>query len=154
MGVSRAGFVPVAVVEWNQHACDTIRANQEAGLAPLTHWPLTQGDVRDFSYTNLGEVDFVSGGPPCQPFSLGGKHQGRHDSRDMFPEAVRAIRALRPKAFVFENVRGLTRATFRNYFKYIRLQLSYPALAAKPDESWQDHLARLERYHTRGTPRG
>ncbi|MBL8673705.1 MAG: DNA cytosine methyltransferase, partial [Rhodospirillales bacterium] len=110
IGVSRAGFQPVAVIERDPYACDTIRENQAAGLPPMAHWPLTQGDVRDVDYGALGRVDLVSGGPPCQPFSLGGKHRGRLDARDMFPEAVRAIRGLRPKAFIFENVRGLTRA--------------------------------------------
>ena len=76
-------------------------------------------------------MDFVSGGPPCQPFSLGGKHRGRDDARDMFPQAVRALRELKPRAFLFENVKGLTRATFATYFEYIRLQMTYPELVVK-----------------------
>jgi DNA (cytosine-5)-methyltransferase 1 len=66
----------------------------------------------------------------------------------MFPEAIRAVREARPKAFVFENVKGLTRSTFRNYFEYIRLQLQYPDIAARRDENIADHHARLERHHT------
>lgn len=156
MGVSRAGFAPAAVVEWDKYACDTIRENQAAGITPLVHWPLIQGDVRDLRYGRYERegIDLVSGGPPCQPFSMGGKHRGRLDERDMFPEAVRAIRKLRPRAFIFENVRGLTRQSFRNYFEYIRLQLMYPGVIAKGDEDWEAHLARLERYHTTAVPRG
>jgi DNA (cytosine-5)-methyltransferase 1 len=66
----------------------------------------------------------------------------------MFPEAIRAVREVRPKAFIFENVKGLTRTAFRNYFEYIRLQLQYPDLQPRREESWSDHLARLEQHHT------
>ncbi|WP_179139865.1 DNA cytosine methyltransferase, partial [Brachyspira hyodysenteriae] len=86
----------------------------------------------------------VSGGPPCQPFSLGGKHRAYNDARDMFPQAIRAVREVRPQAFIFENVKGLTRASLRNYFEYIRLQLEHPEIEVRSDESWIDHLARLE----------
>ena len=90
-------------------------------------------------------------GRPARPFSLGGKHpRAFNDARDMFPEAIRAIRQARPKAFLFENVKGLTRTAFRNYFEYVRLQLEHPNVAARSGEDWIDHLARLERHHTSG----
>jgi site-specific DNA-cytosine methylase len=76
----------------------------------------------------------VSGGPPCQPFSLGGKHIAFRDSRDLWSEAVRAVREARPKAFLFENVKGLTRQAFANYYEYIYLQLTYPKVTRKRDE--------------------
>jgi DNA (cytosine-5)-methyltransferase 1 len=66
----------------------------------------------------------------------------------MFPEAVRAVRELRPKAFIFENVKGLKRETFATYFEYIRLQLTYPRLLRRDGESWRDHCRRLEKHHT------
>ena len=148
LGVGRAGFEPAAVVEWNRYCCDTIRENQALGHEPVRDWPLVQGDVRAFDYAGLDGIDLVTGGPPCQPFSMGGKHRAHEDARDMFPEAVRAVRTLRPKAFVFENVKGLTRAAFANYFEYIKLQLAFPELVRLPDERWQDHLSGLERHHT------
>lgn len=152
LGVSRAGFVPAAVIEWNRYCCDTIRENQERRLEPVMHWPLIEGDVRSVDFKAVGgSIDFISGGPPCQPFSLGGKHRGQQDRRDMFPEAIRAVRELKPKAFVFENVKGLTRQSFANYFQYIQLQMSYPELTRRKSEEWFDHLARLERHHTQGT---
>jgi DNA (cytosine-5)-methyltransferase 1 len=155
LGVSRAGFVPAAVIEWDRYCCDTIRENQERRLDPVSHWPLIEGDVREFDFSTIeGQIDFISGGPPCQPFSLGGKHRGQKDRRDMFPEAIRAVRERRPKAFVFENVKGLTRQNFANYFQYIQLQLSYPELIRGKSESWSDHLARLERHHTQGSATG
>ena len=66
----------------------------------------------------------------------------------MFPEAVRAVRELRPKAFIFENVKGLKRETFATYFEYIRLQLTYPGLLRREGEPWRDHCRRLEKQYT------
>ncbi|MEQ8694436.1 MAG: DNA cytosine methyltransferase [Gammaproteobacteria bacterium] len=155
IGASRAGFRPAAVIEWDRYCCDTIRENQGRGVKPLTDWPLSQGDVRNFDFSSVcDEIDLVSGGPPCQPFSLAGKHRGHLDARDMFPEAVRAVRELRPRAFLVENVKGLTRGAFASYLEYIRLQLTYPDVVARNDEKWPDHLARLEKYHIRGRPNG
>jgi DNA (cytosine-5)-methyltransferase 1 len=68
----------------------------------------------------------------------------------MFPEAVRAVRELKPRAFIFENVRGLLRQSFATYFEYIILQLTYPTIVRKKDEEWRDHLAQLEKHHTFG----
>ncbi len=151
IGVSQAGFKPVAVVDWDKWACDTIRQNKERGLPVMSSWPLTEGDVSTFDFKGLNEqVDLVTGGPPCQPFSLGGQHRAFLDKRDMFPQAVRAVRELRPRAFVFENVKGLTRSTFANYLEYIRLQLRHPDLIARAQEPWLDHLTRLEDYETKG----
>lgn len=151
IGVSKAGFEHRAVVEWNRDACDTIRENQRRQVAHVAHWPLFQGDVRHFDYSDIEqEIDLLGGGPPCQPFSLGGKHRGHKDERDMFPEVVRAVRELRPKAVLIENVKGLLRQSFASYFEYITLQLQYPELVAREDESWMDHRARLEEYHIRG----
>jgi len=149
IGMTKAGFEHAAVIEWNRNACETIRDNQHHGHPLVVDWPVFEGDARDFDYSRLrGKVIVVSGGPPCQPFSLGGKHRGHEDSRDMFPEAVRTVRELTPEAFIFENVRGLLRTSFANYFLYIRLQLSYPEVVRRDGEEWGNHLSRLERHHT------
>jgi DNA (cytosine-5)-methyltransferase 1 len=155
MGICRAGFSPAAVIEWDRYCCDTIRENQIRKLEPIAHWPLIEGDVRNFDFGSIrGDIDLVSGGPPCQPFSLGGKHRGYLDERDMFPQAIRAVRELRPKAFIFENVKGLTRASFIPYLEYIRLQLTYPELTPHPGEDWTTHRARLEKHHSSGNHDG
>lgn len=148
LGLSQAGFHHEAVVEWNPNACGTIRLNNERGVI---RWPLFQADVRHFDYADFPQdVDLLAGGPPCQPFSIGGKHRGYNDARDMFPEAVRAVRELRPKAILFENVKGLLRESFSKYFEYIILQITYPDVARTTEESWSDHLSRLEKRHTGG----
>jgi DNA (cytosine-5)-methyltransferase 1 len=150
LGVSRAGFRPVEIVEWNRDCRETIRENRARGADLVSHWPAeVSGDVRTVDFKRFErKVELVSGGPPCQPFSLGGKHRAHADTRDMFPEAVRAVREIRPAAFIFENVKGLTRASFQSYFEYIVLQLQYPEVVARLDEDWGDHLRRLERHHT------
>lgn len=149
MGMGRAGFDHAAVVEWDHDSCETFRFNQRNHAHDVEQWPLFEGDARTFDYSNInGEVMVVSGGPPCQPFSLGGKHRGHMDERDMFPQAVRAVRELRPKAFIFENVKGLLRQSFSSYFEYIYLQLSHPDLTRKKSDTWEKHRERLERHHT------
>jgi DNA (cytosine-5)-methyltransferase 1 len=155
MGLHEAGFEPVNVIEWDRYCCDTIRENKDRGVAAVKDWRLTAGDVREVNFEKYeGKVRLVSGGPPCQPFSLGGKHGAHNDSRDMFPEAIRAVRQAKSEAFIFENVKGLTRSAFRNYFEYIRLQLEHPEVTRRRGESWDTHLARLEQHHTSGNRMG
>lgn len=150
MGVSQAGFRPVQVVEWDRWCCDTINKNRRNGVLPVKHWPEPHhGDVRPLAFRHLeNKVDLVSGGPPCQPFSLGGKHRAYDDERDLWSQAVRVVRETRPKAFIFENVKGLTRATFATYLSYIELQLHHPAIEKSPTEDWRDHFGRLQQHHS------
>jgi DNA (cytosine-5)-methyltransferase 1 len=151
LGIESAGFHHDIVVERDKDCCDTIRENQGRGFASLQGWRLFSGDVRDFDFREIkGVVDLLAGGPPCQPFSIGGKHKGPLDKRDMFPQLVRAVRDLRPRVVMVENVRGLLRESFTKYFEYIILQLRHPELVSKPDEDWTGHLSRLERHETKG----
>jgi len=135
-GLELAGFQHAAFVEFNKHACASLHENFDAEKVFF-------GDIKDFDLNSLSGVDVVAGGPPCQPFSLGGKHKSHEDSRDMFPYAIRAIQQLTPKAFVFENVKGLLRASFADYFEYILLRLTYPGCIAKKGTSWLEHLSEL-----------
>ncbi len=156
IGISKAGFKPAMVVEWDHWCCDTIRENRKRVSGPLSKWPEpVEGDVRTVDFSKFEDkITLVSGGPPCQPFSLGGKHKAHSDDRDMWSEAVRAVRQIKPKAFIFENVKGLTRATFATYFSYILNQLSFPEIVRRDGESWPDHLARLEQHQTSGSRSG
>lgn len=148
MGMAEAGFHHCGLVEWNHYACQTILQNPERYADELGQFPLHEKDARKVDYSSLGEdVAVVSGGPPCQPFSLGGKHGGRDDARDMFPEAVRAIREVGPRAFIFENVKGLLRQNFAGYRRYIQLQLAHPFVVRENNEPWEAHLGRLETRH-------
>jgi len=150
LGVTRAGFNTLDVVEWDRWCCDTIRQNRTRRAAGMENWPEPrEGDIRSFSFDRFaGRVQLVTGGPPCQPFSLGGRHRAQQDHRDMWSEAVRVVRETQPTAFIFENVKGLTRATFETYFSYIFLQLSYPEISIREDEIWLDHRSRLEQHHS------
>ncbi len=142
LGVARAGFRHALLVEYDRDACSTLRANTE--LLGCLASSMREVDSREVDYTAFRGCDLVVGGPPCQPFSLGGKHHGPLDDRDMFPEAVRAVREIRPRAFLFENVKGLLRRSFQPYFRYITLQLRYPGLPRLEREDWTQHAARLE----------
>jgi len=145
LGLEAAGFEPVLMVEWDKDAEATVRANARPG-GPTELWPYKRADVRDIDFTAIpGEIDLVAGGPPCQPFSIGGKHGGPDDPRDMWPQAIRAVRELRPKAFLFENVRGLARDAFADYLRYIVARLRHPSLTARPNEDWRQHLERLDK---------
>lgn len=141
LGLELAGFHTQALFERNADACATLRHNRP-------DWNVVESDVCAVDFSAYGPVDLVAGGPPCQPFSMGGKARGFNDHRDMFPQAVRAVRELRPKAFIFENVRGLLRPAFRNYVEFIRLQLTYPDFPVSDNLDWETNLRRLERHHT------
>lgn len=116
---------------------------------------MVEADVRGIDYAAYGPtVDLIAGGVPCQPFSLGGKHKGHEDDRDMFPEFARAVAALQPKAFVVENVKGLLRRNFADYFEYVTLRLSHPLVTVRKGDTWREHRAELERVHTSGRKTG
>ena len=149
LGLQQAGFNHKALIEWDKDSCNNIQANILHGYSLIHDWQVLQSDVRDIDFRkNFAGIQLISGGPPCQPFSLGGKHQAYNDSRDMFPQAVRAVREIKPEAFIFENVKGLLRQSFSSYFNYILLQLQHPNIEKPDDMTWQEHLSMLEEYHT------
>ncbi|GAB3954632.1 DNA cytosine methyltransferase [Micromonospora vulcania] len=147
MAVHRAGFRPLLVNELVKHACDTLKANvaesrggDERIPSAGERWPLVEGDVSRVEFGYLWDrVDLLAGGPPCQPFSLGGVARGDEDKRNMFPEMFRAIRQIQPKAVICENVRGLLRPSFRPYFEYIERELKLPFEERDDDTTWRDH---------------
>lgn len=155
LGLQLAGFDHTALYEWDKDSCDNIEYNIKNGYPAVKDWKVFQTDVRTVCYDGYaGNIQLVGGGPPCQPFSLGGKHQAYNDKRDMFPEAVRAVREIKPQAFVFENVKGLLRKSFSSYFNYILLQLQHPEVVKKENQTWEEHLAILEKHHTSGRDSG
>ncbi len=120
----------------------------------MHRWPVANCDVRDFDCRSIPEdIELLAAGVPCQPFSIGGKHKGHSDERNLFPETIEVIQRVRPLAVLIENVRGLLRLRLK-YFSYIELMLTYPEIRRKTNEHWIGHLARLEQYHTRGRHNG
>ncbi|MCC5673573.1 DNA cytosine methyltransferase [Kocuria rhizophila] len=151
LGSSLAGVEHAAAVEWDRWACQTMRENAHAGYPLVRGLNVLEGDVRavDWDATVDGAtIDVVTGGPPCQPFSMGGRARAADDPRDMFPAMTEVIATLRPRAFVVENVKGLTRAAFSDYLEFIKLRLQYPLLSARDGETWVEHFTRLQKEHT------
>lgn len=140
-GLEDSGFENLALVEFNKDACKTLRAN-------FDHRKVYETDIRNFDFMPFNGVDLIAGGPPCQPFSLGGSHKAFNDERDMFPYAIKAIDELKPKAFIFENVKGILRPSFSDYFDYIILRLKYPSIKHQSNTNlyWTDHFNELKAF--------
>jgi DNA (cytosine-5)-methyltransferase 1 len=143
IGLKKAGFAPVSLYEWDEFACQTLRQNITSNK-PTLDGAVEEIDVHEIDWRSVSEpVRLLAAGAPCQPFSLGGRHLAEQDGRNLFPEVFRAVRALRPRTILLENVRGLIRPSFRPYFEYILRQLRFPSLKPRHDELWQEHDRRL-----------
>jgi DNA (cytosine-5)-methyltransferase 1 len=81
-GLELAGFKHSALLEINHQACESLRANYNPSI-------VHEVDVKKVDFRVFEGIDVISGGPPCQPFSLGGLSKAYEDSRDMFPQASR-----------------------------------------------------------------
>lgn len=99
-GLAKAGFRHLALVERNRAACETLRA----AFGP-DH--VVERDIVGYEPVDVGPVDLLAGGVPCQPYSQAGEAKGADDERDLFPEALRLVKRLRPRAVMLENVMGL-----------------------------------------------
>ena len=109
LGLEQAGFEHVALVEYEQDYCECLKFNRP-------EWNIICQDVHNFSGKPYrGEIDLLSGGVPCPPFSVAGKQLGSNDERDLFPEMLRLVDEIRPKVVMIENVRGLMSSTFSEY---------------------------------------
>lgn len=146
LGLQLSGIQHIALIEKNAQACTTLRQNFQQPT-------IIEGDVREVNLSQFHNIDIIAGGPPCQPFSLGGKAKGMNDQRDMFPPAIAAIGKLMPKVFIFENVKGLLRQAFREYFDYIILQLRYPQIE-QCHNNWRDNRQMLQNLQTKGAYSG
>ena len=102
LGMHLAGFRHVLLNEMDEMACQTLRMNHP-------EWNVLEGDIHQVDFTPLRDnVDFLSGGFPCQAFSYAGKKGGLNDTRGtLFFELARAVKEIRPKVFMGENVKGL-----------------------------------------------
>ncbi len=108
LGLHMAGFHHVALVEYEPDYCAVLRHN-------MPDWNVICGDVHHFDGTPYKGVDLFAGGVPCPPFSVASKQLGQDDERDLFPEAIRLIGEIKPRAVMLENVRGLLDPKFDGY---------------------------------------
>lgn len=109
LGLESAGFEALLAVDNSPDACETY-----AALFPrvdLRREAIEKVDLRPYR----GKVELLAGGPPCQPFSSGGKRLGHEDERDLLPSFINAIDVVRPAAFLMENVAGLNSGQRRQY---------------------------------------
>lgn len=116
LGLESAGFEPLALVEIDSHACSTLRLNRP-------NWNVIEDDLAKFDGTPFRGADLLAGGVPCPPFSKAGKQLGKSDERDLFPEAIRLVSEIRPKAVMLENVRGFLDNIFEEYREDLKSQL-------------------------------
>ena len=108
LGLDRAGFRHVALIEYEADYCNVLRENKP-------DWNVICGDVHNFDGTPYQGIDLFAGGVPCPPFSVASKQLGEDDERDLFPQAIRLISEIRPRAVMLENVRGFLDPKFEAY---------------------------------------
>jgi DNA (cytosine-5)-methyltransferase 1 len=116
-GFAEAGFAILAGFERDADACATFaKAHPRAAVV--------EADLNRLSFRRWrGSVEVVIGGPPCQPWSSGGKRLGREDPRDCWPGFLRALGEVEPLAFVAENVPGLASRPKSRYFQALLSEL-------------------------------
>lgn len=119
LGLERAGFGHQVLVEVDHWSRATLRMNRPQWDVPEG----AQSDLTQFDARPYQGVDLLAGGVPCPPFSKAGKQLGAKDERDLFPDAIRVVDEIRPKAVMLENVRGFLDAVFHDYRQNLREQL-------------------------------
>ena len=117
LGIEQAGFTHAAAVELDPDACETLRLNRGSD------WKIIEDDIHNVDGRAFAGIDLLSGGVPCPPFSIAGKQLGQEDDRDLFPEALRLIAEIGPRAVLLENVRGLATRRFDTYRAQVLEQL-------------------------------
>ena len=116
LGLERAGFSHAVLIEYDRHACATLRRNRP-------YWNVIEADIRRFDGSYWRGIDLLSGGLPCPPFSIAGKQLGPDDDRDLFPAMLRIVQQTQPRAILIENVRGILMERFREFRDRIGSQL-------------------------------
>ena len=124
LGLERAGFQHVGLVDSERAACATLKSNRPA-------WAVAHKDIRDVDGRHYRGIDLLAGGVPCPPFSLAGRQLGADDERDLFPEALRLVKETKPAAVMIENVRGFAGDRFISYRRDLLEQLE--RLGYRPD---------------------
>ncbi|MCM1029443.1 MAG: DNA cytosine methyltransferase [Pseudoflavonifractor sp.] len=109
LGIEMAGFTHLLLVEYEKDYCECLKSNRPT-------WDVKCMDVRNFDGTPFRDrIDLLAGGVPCPPFSVAGRQLGNEDERDLFPEMLRLVNEINPRAVMIENVRGLLDTKFNSY---------------------------------------
>lgn len=118
LGLEQAGYGHTALIEIDAHCCATLRHNRPS-------WNVIEDDLKVFRdrAKQYAGSDLVAGGLPCPPFSVAGKQLGERDERNLFPDAIDIVDAIRPRAVMIENVRGFLDAVFHDYREGLKKQL-------------------------------
>ena len=148
LGLSEAGFDCIDLYDKDSTACETLRHNLQVNPHCLKG-RVFQGDLTEVEWMRRSRaVRLLAVGAPCQPFSAAGARRGHRDSRNLFPTVLSAVRMVRPKAVLVENVRGLERTSHRPYLEYVVNQLRFPEVQPNAGEDWTDHDRRLRQHAT------
>ena len=117
IGMEEAGFDSVLLNEIDKNACATLRKNRPA-------WNVIEGDISEIDFSQYKDtVDILSGGFPCQAFSIAGYRQGFDDKKErgnLFFDVARILETRKPKAFLLENVKNLQGHDQGKTFKIIK----------------------------------
>lgn len=112
LGLDNANLEHAGLIEIDKDACQTLSKNRP-------NWNIFDDDLKKIDTNLFKNIDIICGGVPCQPFSIAGKKHGPDDSRDLFPEALRFVRNLKPIGFFFENVKGFADKKFNEYRSWL-----------------------------------
>lgn len=117
LGLEMAGFAHVGLIENDAAACQTLRLNRP-------EWNVIEHDLFEaLDLSPFKGVDLLAGGLPCPPFSVAGKQLGEHDERNLFNVGINYVDEIRPKAVMFENVKGMLDPRFADYRDWIGQRL-------------------------------
>jgi len=153
IGFHDLGFDIIESVEIETKFAETLKINSGQGRK-FNNSKVNCIDIRDFNATNVGDIDFIIGGPPCQTFSAAGRRAagvlGTTDARGvLFREYVRILTQLKPVGFLFENVYGIVAAQngeawedIKRSFEEVGYKLHYMILDAA-DYGVPQHRERL-----------
>jgi DNA (cytosine-5)-methyltransferase 1 len=117
LGLEQAGFEHAGLFENDSAACNTLRMNRP-------EWQVHEHDLFEtFAWRSFKGIDLLAGGLPCPPFSVAGKQLGESDERNLFNVGINCVDQVRPKAVMFENVKGLLEPRFSDYRSWIDARL-------------------------------
>ncbi|MFN0194959.1 MAG: DNA cytosine methyltransferase [Aestuariivirga sp.] len=117
LGLEIAGFDHAGLIENDAAACQTLRLNRP-------HWNVIEHDLfQPLDLSPFKGIDLLAGGLPCPPFSVAGKQLGERDERNLFNVGINYVDEIRPKAVMFENVKGMLDPRFADYRNWIDARL-------------------------------